>query len=237
MLVDFNLNKEQQEKEVVKIDFIKDIKEGFHYLYERKNIMQLFLVLIFLNFFFSFAVTVPLPYIINTVLDLGSKTFGVIQAALPVGMIAGALVIRRLIENISYSSLWKVLTITLSILMIAVGIPLIFEDASLSYLFYGAYYCVLMFFFGTIIAFIDIPLSYIMQREIPEEYRGRVMSIGISIGKTMAPVAMVVSGLLLELIPPFVLSVSGGILYLLINLRYPQKMTFNFSSKLKSTAN
>ncbi|MFE8698765.1 MFS transporter [Cytobacillus sp. FJAT-53684] len=237
MLVDFNLNKEQQEKELVKIDFIKDIKEGFHYLYERKNIMQLFLVLIFLNFFFSFAVTVPLPYIINTVLDLGSKTFGVIQAALPVGMIAGALVIRRLIENISYSSLWKVLTITLSIFMIAVGIPLIFEDASLSYLFYGAYYCVLMFFFGTIIAFIDIPLSYIMQREIPEEYRGRVMSIGISIGKTMAPVAMVVSGLLLELIPPFVLSVSGGILYLLINLRYPQKMTFNFSSKLKSTAN
>ena len=113
LFIDFNFNKSLQEsvKEAVKIDFIKDIKEGFQYLYERKNIMGLFLILISLNFFLSLAVTIPVPYIINTILELGSNTFGVIQASLPVGLIAGALVVKKLTERIPYSELIRVVTI------------------------------------------------------------------------------------------------------------------------------
>lgn len=232
ILIDFNFNKDLQEsmKENVKINLIKDIKEGFYYLYERKDILGLFLILISLNFFLSLAVTIPVPYIINTILELGSKTFGIIQASLPVGLIAGALIVKKLTERIAYSVLMKVLTISFSVCMVAAGVPLIFEGNLFSPMIYGAYYCFLMFCLGIVIAFIDIPLAYFMQKEIPEEYRGRVMSIGISIGKTMTPVAMVVSGFLLELIPPYVLPISGGILYLLINLQSSRKMSINLPS-------
>ena len=232
ILIDFNFNKDLQEsmKENVKINLIKDIKEGFYYLYERKDILGLFLILISLNFFLSLAVTIPVPYIINTILELGSKTFGIIQASLPVGLIAGALIVKKLTERIAYSVLMNVLTISFSICMVAAGVPLIFEGNLFSPMISGAYYCLLMFCLGIVIAFIDIPLAYFMQKEIPEEYRGRVMSIGISIGKTMTPVAMVVSGFLLELIPPYVLPIGGGILYLLINLRSSRKMSINLPS-------
>ncbi|MER2010476.1 MAG: MFS transporter [Psychrobacillus sp.] len=230
--INFNFNKELEEsvKESVKINFIQDIKEGFHYLYERKNMMGLFLILISLNFFLSLAVTIPVPYIINTILELGSTTFGVIQGSLPVGLIAGALFVKKLLEKIPYSVLMKILTLFLSICMVAAGFPLIFEGASFSHLIYGAYYCLLMFCLGIVIAFIDIPIAYFMQKEIPEAYRGRVMSIGISIGKTMTPLAMVVSGFLLELIPPYILPIGGGILYLLITLRYSRKMLLDLPS-------
>jgi len=230
--INFNFNKELEDsvKESVKINFIQDIKEGFHYLYERKNMMGLFLILISLNFFLSLAVTIPVPYIINTILELGSTTFGVIQGSLPVGLIAGALFVKKLLEKIPYSVLMKILTLFLSICMVAAGFPLIFEGASFSHLIYGAYYCLLMFCLGIVIAFIDIPIAYFMQKEIPEAYRGRVMSIGISIGKTMTPLAMVVSGFLLELIPPYILPIGGGILYLLITLRYSRKMLLELPS-------
>ena len=62
-----------------KLIFIEDIKEGYSYLLERKSFKNTFSILISLNFFLGFAVTVPLPYIINTVLNLNSKQFGMIQ--------------------------------------------------------------------------------------------------------------------------------------------------------------
>ncbi|HWK22709.1 MAG TPA: MFS transporter [Ureibacillus sp.] len=238
LLIDFELNRPLivPLKETVNISFIKDIKEGFYYLYDQKNIMGLFLLLISLNFFLSLAITIPVPYIINTILNLGSRAFGVIEASLPVGLIVGALVVKKLTEKLPYSELMKLLTIFLSICMIAAGAPLIFENMPFSPFVYGLYYCLIMFCLGIIIAFIDIPIAYFMQKEIPEDYRGRVMSIGISIGKTMTPVAMVVSGSLLELIPPYILPVGGGLLYLLINLRYFRRGSFNLSSEFNSSS-
>lgn len=63
-----------------KIHWIRDIKDGFYYLIERKRIKNMFIIFIFINFFLGFAVTVPLSYIINIVLKLRSEEFGIIQA-------------------------------------------------------------------------------------------------------------------------------------------------------------
>ncbi len=78
-----------------KIKFIKDIKEGYSYLMERESLKNTFCILISLNFFLGFAVTVPLPYIINTVLNLSSKQFGMIQGTFPIGMIVGAMLVKK----------------------------------------------------------------------------------------------------------------------------------------------
>ncbi|TKI90155.1 MFS transporter, partial [Bacillus cereus] len=75
-LCEQNINEECSIRE---INFIEDIKEGYAYLLERKSLKNTFSILISLNFFLGFAVTVPLPYIINTVLNLNSKQFGMIQ--------------------------------------------------------------------------------------------------------------------------------------------------------------
>ena len=86
-----------------------------------------------------------------------------------------------------------------------------------------------MFFLGFMIAQIDIPLMYFMQNEIPEEYRGRVLSIGLSLGKIMQPIALAISGLLLNFIPAYTLPLQG--LYFTLNKILANKFNLEIHSK------
>ncbi|QWG33788.1 MFS transporter [Bacillus mycoides] len=212
------------------INFIKDLKEGFSYLLEKESLKNTFHILISLNFFLGFAVTVPLPYIINTVLNLSSKQFGIIQGTFPVGMIIGAILVKKITNRFSYSYLLKKLSSMLAVFMIISGIPVLFKSFEVNDFVYVITYCVVMFFLGLIIALIDIPLIYFMQKEIPDEYRGRVLSIGLSIGKMMQPIALALSGLLLNYIPAYTLPITGGIVFLILNKAYSNKLNLEIHS-------
>lgn len=212
-LFEYNINEGNSKRGV---NFIKDIKEGVSYLLEKESLKNTFNILISLNFFLGFAVTVPLPYIINTVLNLSSKQFGIIQGTFPVGMIIGAIVVKKITDRFSYSYLLKKLSSMLSVFMIILGIPVLFKSFEVNDLVFVITYCVVMIFLGFIIALIDIPLIYFMQNEIPDGYRGRVLSIGLSIGKMMLPIAMALSGLLLNYIPAYTIPIVGGFLYLIV---------------------
>jgi MFS family permease len=206
-------------KDKIKIHFMNDIKEGFLYIMEHSKIKNLFMILISLNFFIGFAIMVPLPYIINSVLELSSKEFGLIQGSFPVGIIIGALIVKKLTEKVSYSTLLRGICFILSILMMNFGVPVLLRDFIVEPTLFVTFYCLMMFLYGTVVAVIDIPIAYFMQKEIPEAYRGRVLSIGISIGKTMLPVAMILSGVLLKVVPAAMIPIAGGLLYLLLNIR------------------
>ena len=227
-LFEYDINEECSKRE---INFIKDIKEGFSYLIEKESLKNTFRILISLNFFLGFAVTVPLPYIINTVLNLSSKQFGIIQGTFPVGMIIGAILVKKITNRFSYSYLLKKLSSMLAVFMIISGIPVLFKSFEVNDFVYVITYCVVMFFLGLIIALIDIPLIYFMQKEIPDEYRGRVLSIGLSIGKMMQPIALALSGLLLNYIPAYTLPITGGIVFLILNKAYSNKLNLEIHSK------
>lgn len=237
MFIHFNLFSHQSNEGYSsgKIHWIREIKDGFYYFTERKSIKNMFTIFISINFFLGFAVTVPLPYMINTVLKLDSEEFGMIQAAFPVGMIVGALLVNKITEKISYSTILKYVSFSLSIFMITLGIPVMFKSLQLDSIVYVCFYITVMFCLGVAIALIDIPLSYLMQKEIPDEYRGRVLSIGFSIGKLMLPVAMVSSGVLLNLIPSYFMPIAGGMLFLLFHIRSSNKWNVELTSKSMST--
>ncbi|MGH1296489.1 MFS transporter [Bacillus pretiosus] len=227
-LFEYNINEEISKRGV---NFIKDIKEGLSYLLEKESLKNTFHILISFNFFLGFAVTVPLPYIINTVLNLGSKQFGIIQGTFPLGMILGAIVVKKITDRFSYSYLLKKLSSMLSVIMILSGIPVLFKSFEVNDFVFVITYCVVMIFLGFIIALIDIPLIYFMQNEIPDEYRGRVLSIGLSIGKMMLPIAMALSGLLLNYIPAYIIPIVGGILYLIVIKVSSNRFTLEVHSK------
>ncbi|EOS8271947.1 TPA: MFS transporter [Bacillus cereus] len=227
-LFECNINEENSKR---RVNFIKDIKEGFSYLLEKESLKNTFHILISFNFFLGFAVTVPLPYIINTVLNLSSKQFGIIQGTFPVGMIIGAIVVKKITNRFSYSYLLKKLSSMLSVIMIFSGIPVLFKSFEVNDFVFVITYCVVMIFLGIIIALIDIPLIYFMQKEIPDEYRGRVLSIGLSLGKMMQPIALAISGLLLNYIPAYIIPIAGGILYLIVIKISSNRFTLEVHSK------
>lgn len=216
--IDFKYNYKTQTKEEINNGFIKDIKEGIKYIIDKKYILGIVGILLVLNFFISFSVTVPLPFIINNVLKLSSKDFGIIQSSFPVGMIVGALFVKKLYEKIKYNKLLISLSLLLSISMILLAVPLLIGDFKSSAIICLIYYSSVMITFGIAISLIDIPIIYIIQKIVPDKFRGRVLSISLSIGKIISPVALIISGVLLNKLPAYILPITGGVLLLIINI-------------------
>ncbi|WP_411168212.1 MFS transporter [Clostridium sp. MB05] len=221
VFIDFKYAK-NQEKDIFidknKINYIKDIKEGFKYLITQKYIINMLIIFIIFNFFISFSVTIPMPIILNNILELSSKGFGIIQGSIPVGMIVGAFVVKNVISRYKINNIFSIVGILMSINIILLSIPLLFEDNINNTNIYIIYYSIVMIFMGVCISLVDIPFSYNMQTKIDEEYRARSMSLTISIVKIVVPFSYLISGVLLQNIEAYIIIILGGISVLLISI-------------------
>ena len=215
-MIDFNYNIKSTAEINDDGGFVEDIKDGLTYIRKSSEIVKMINVLVILNFFISFSVTVPLPYIINNLLNLSSNQYGIIQGAFPVGMILGAVVVGKIIEKIDYMKLLIFSSITLSVAIALLGLPLVLADASS--LAYMIYYISIMVIFGIAISFIDVPILWLMQKSIPDNLRGKVLSISMSIVKLIAPLGLVISGMIINSVPVYIMTFAGGSILMLSNL-------------------
>ncbi|ABR35615.1 MFS transporter [Clostridium beijerinckii] len=206
----FNHNNEQREEE--KINIFTDIIHGVTYLRSKKDIVNMFGIFIVLNFFIGLSINVPMPYIVNNILKLSSNLFGIIQGFFSMGMILGALIIRKALNKFSHQKIVKLMTNILSICMIAIGLSVImqykiYDNNNL----YVIYFCSIMLLTGIAISLIDIAIFYELQQTIPDAIRGRVLSIGISIAKITLPIALIIAGSLINLIAAYILPIISGV--------------------------
>ena len=215
-MIDFNCNIKSTAEINDDGGFVEDIKDGLTYIRKSSEIVKMINVLVILNFFISFSVTVPLPYIINNLLNLSSNQYGIIQGAFPVGMILGAVVVGKIIEKIDYMKLLIFSSITLSVAIALLGLPLVLADASS--LAYMIYYISIMVIFGIAISFIDVPILWLMQKSIPDNLRGKVLSTSMSIVKLIAPLGLVISGMIINSVPVYIMTFVGGGILMLSNL-------------------
>ena len=196
-----------------KVSLAGDIKDGIKFIFANSEIKKIIGILVAINFFLSLSATVPLPYIINNVLKLSAKSFGLLEAMFPLGIIAGALFVKKIIARTEHMSLMRFTGVMISLCIMLIALPL-FVPVSFSEAAYVWYYSVVMVVFGVIISLVDIPIIYRLQVTVPEDYRGRVMSIGISIGKIVQPAAYIISGLLLGTLNAAFIVTFGGVMML-----------------------
>jgi len=211
LFMDFKFNYNNDEKNKEKFNLFTDIIDGITYFRTKKNIINIFGIFIALNFFIGLSISVPMPYIINNVLELNTNFFGIIQAFFSVGMILGALVIKKVMNKYSYQKIIKLMNIVLSICMIAIGFSVIMHYKIYDKNIYLIYFSLIMLLAGIAISSIDIPIFYILQQTIPDSYRGRVLSIGISIAKIILPIALIIAGALINLMPEYILPIISGV--------------------------
>lgn len=221
-LIDFkyNSNSELEEKSdeniaISKLNYFKEIAEGFKYLISKRYIIEILAIFIIFNFFISFSVTIPIPIILNNILKIPTKSFGLIQGAIPVGMIIGAFMVKNIIAKYKLNSIFSVTGIIISVNIILLSIPLFINTIS-NINIYVIYYLVIMIFIGVCISLVDIPFSYTLQTNI-EEFRARSLSLTISIVKVVVPISYLISGVLLQSIEAYVVVLFGGISVLIVS--------------------
>lgn len=220
--IDFKLyksNSSDDDRSINKNYFI-EIKEGFKYLMTKKSIKDFIIIFIIYNFFISFSISIPMPIILNNIFMIPEKHYGFIQSGVPIGMIIGAIIVKKIIDKLKLNKLLSLIGTLMAIEIILLAIPLIGKINSYNINYLSAYYFFIMMFIGICISLVDIPFSYIIQTDIEEGYRGRVLSLTISLVKTVVPISYLASGLLLDKVNPLIIVLFGGIAILIVSIYY-----------------
>lgn len=189
--------------------FRTDLIEGGRYFFRSKSILELFFVFVSLNFLLGFSVNVPSPYIINELLDLPPKAYGMINAMFPVGLIIGTLTVEKMMKRYEFRLLLITMNAFIAILASLVGLPTLFPIYG-DYMVYVAFYGTLFLLMGIAIAYVDVPVMMILQTEVPEALRGRVISLLVSLVKVILPVALLLSGAMVGKLHIALLPVIGA---------------------------
>lgn len=188
---------EAKSEEQPKPSVIQGMKEGVAYLRTNRVIMVIVTTAIGLNFFFS-ALMIGLPFIAVQQLKVESAHFGVIEAMIAVGMLVGSIYF-SVRKEVKFPLLFsKRAILVMSVLLAALGLPLIFE---FSYNLNVGYLIILMLAFGASNVCVNTPIGIMMQKDVDEEYRGRVFGILESMAMAMMPFGYLLFGLLYDKVP------------------------------------
>lgn len=147
---------------------------------------------------------------------LDSGMLGIIQGSIPAGAIVGAILVKKGRRSLDWMKHLPLISCILAVCIMLTGIPIIFTVAFHSNTILLLFYCPIMAILGITISLIDIPLLSMLQLELPENFRGRVLSLGMSLVKAASPLALLASGWSLKFLPPYVSVFSGGICLLLL---------------------
>lgn len=80
---------------------------------------------------------------------------------------------------------------------------------------YFIVFIVLQFVILASIVFINIPIEVTMQRIIPDNMRGRVFGLVTTFAMSCLPIGYIVSGILIDFVPVWILPVASGVLLLI----------------------
>jgi DHA3 family macrolide efflux protein-like MFS transporter len=213
VFIDFNLNKtlEAFSKAAMTFSVFKmELKEVLTFVKEQEVMYSFLKYVLMINLFLSASMGVVYPYIINKVLGMSSAQYGTFQGFYFIGMIVCSIVIGNQKEKNKKVKSLAVSLATLGALLILIAVPTIgFSLFKIKPILMG-YNILLLFTLGVILISINTPMLVAMQRLTPENLRGRITGILGTLSGGIAPLGIILAGLLIDKLPPFIiLSVSG----------------------------
>lgn len=170
----------------------------------------------------SAAIGVGFPYLLNIEYGIDSRSFGIIEGFFPVGMVIGALFVEKISLKIPFKKILFISIVICALMIMILGLPSF--KASISKGFIMTYYISLACIFGICISFIDVPTLTYLQTVIEERFRGRIMSIGISIIKVVNPIAYILAGAILGRLNSGYLMIFFGLLLAGYTLFFKREM-------------
>ena len=182
----------------VKESMWQSLKAGVTYLKTQPLIMAVIWIALMVNFFFG-AFEVGYSFILIEKLKMVSQHFGFTEGAMALGMLTMSiyLSVRKEVKYPFLVSKWGI--VVMGFIMGGVSLPLFIP---MSYGFLFAYYVILMLGLGVMLVLVNTPMQVMLQKQIADEYKGRVFSILETMAMALMPLGMVLYGFLYDVFPP-----------------------------------
>lgn len=219
-IIDTNLRfksvyKSTEDTQGNKSGILERLKEGFSYLRQNDLLYSTILpIAIWVNFF-AISMQVGLPYIIVEKMKLSSFQFGIIEGSLAAGMLLMSLVLSTTKEITKPLVVMKASLLFLSVLLMGLILPLIVHLTSFITFIY---YVLLVSLFGVSVVFLNTPLYTLMQKTIPDMYKGRVFGLVETIANIISPISIIFYGLLFDYVNSIWVLIGSSVALLLITL-------------------
>ncbi|WP_422122204.1 MFS transporter [Planococcus sp. X10-3] len=195
-----------------KKSMVAGMKEGFAYLRSNRVVMVIVTVAVGVNFFFS-ALMIGLPFIAVQELKIEATHFGFIEAMIAAGMLASSVYFSIRKEVKFPLQFAKRGILGMSVLLAGMALPLIFD---FTYTAAVVYFLFLMLVFGITNVFVNTPIGVMMQKDVEEEYRGRVFGILESMAMAMMPLGYLLFGLLYDVMPAEYVVIGSSICLIIL---------------------
>jgi MFS family permease len=187
---------------------IESIKGGFAYLWSRATLRVLFLLMIAMNFLVMGPVIVGIPVLAATRLAEGAAAFGIIMSAFGGGALLG-IILSNVLPPLKPKHFGAMLLLIISWMGIGVALMPLFASTIVI--------AVIMLLVGVANGYVNINFFTWLQKRIPQELMGRVMSLLFFTSVGLAPVSNALAGAILE-INLNVLFIAGGGLMAAVSL-------------------
>lgn len=209
--MNFNLfvKREKKEEEQQKESMWQSLKAGVSYLKLQPIVMTMIWIALLVNFLFG-AFEVGYSFILIEKMNMESQHFGFTQGAFAIGMLLMSIYfsVRKEVKYPFLASKRGILG--MGIIMGAIGVPVIIE---MPYYLTLSYYVLMMFSIGVMVMVVNTPLQVMLQKEIDDEFKGRVFSILETMAMALIPLGMVLYGFLYDVFPAqWILLISSIIL-------------------------
>ncbi|MEH7247147.1 MFS transporter [Neobacillus niacini] len=202
------VNQKAETVKQVKESMWQGMKAGVSYLRLQPLLMTIIWIALLVNFLFS-AYQVGYSFILIEKLKMVSQHFGFTEGAFAIGMLLLSiyLSVRKEIKFPLLVS--KRGIILMAVIMGGTTLPLLFN---MSYNIMFGYYILLELGLGACIVFVNTPTQVMMQKQIADEFKGRVFSLIETVAMALSPLGMVLYGFLYDVFPAeWVLLLSSGL--------------------------
>ncbi|WHY78755.1 MFS transporter [Neobacillus sp. WH10] len=208
--MNFNLfahRKEEVEGEP-KESMWQSMKAGITYLKLQPLLMIIIWISLLINFLFG-AFEVGYSFILIEKMKMASQRFGFTQGAFAIGMLLLSIYF-SMRKEVKYPLLVsKRAIIGMGIVMGAVAGPLLMRLSDNAIF---VYYLMTMFSLGALMIIVNTPIMVMMQKQIDDDYKGRVFSILETMSMALMPLGMVLYGFLYDVFPAqWILLVSASL--------------------------
>ena len=163
---------------------LSQVREGIAYSVKTPQVLSLFILLAFLGTF-GFNFTVLIPLVAEFVLGLGAKEFGMLTSAMGIGSLVAALAMAAF-GRLS----------VLRLMMAVAAFIALFVCIALSHSYYLT--AALLLGLGVVSVLFSTTINTTLQITVPDELRGRVMSIFFLLFAGSTPIGGYLTGVLAE---------------------------------------